>query len=84
LLVGDDADVLCNAACPGTGAKNFINPHNINSFIGCTVIQGEIRILPTTFYGFALLLFLFHGFVIISGSGITSCGIYGISSIFYL
>ena len=53
----DDADMLRNAACPGTGPKNFVNPHNINSFIGCTVIQGEIRILPTTFLGFALLLF---------------------------
>jgi len=49
--------MLCNIECPGTGLKNFISPHNIKSFIGCTVIQGEIRILPTTFYGLASLLF---------------------------
>lgn len=49
--------VLYNTACPGTGPKDFINPHNINKFIGCTVIHGEIRILPTTFYGFVLSLF---------------------------
>ena len=57
ILLFNNVDVLWNVACPGTGAKNFINPHNVNSFIGCTVIQGEIRILPTTFFGFALLLF---------------------------
>ena len=54
--------MLCNTACPGTGPKDFINPHNINNFTGCTVIQGEIRILPTTFYGYALLL-LFRRYV---------------------
>ena len=52
------ANMLCNIACPGTGPKDFINPHNINNFRGCTVIQGEIRILPTTFFGYALLVIL--------------------------
>jgi len=48
--------MLYNTACPGTGPTDFINPHNINSFIGCTVIHGEIRILPTTFIGYVTIL----------------------------
>jgi len=48
--------MLYNTACPGTGPMDFINPHNINSFIGCTVIHGEIRILPTTFLGYVTIL----------------------------
>ena len=60
----DVFDMLCDAACPGTGAKDFISPHNIRSFIGCTVIQGEIRILPTTFLGYCqYLLFVLFNFL---------------------
>jgi len=54
--VGDTYVTLCNTACPGTGPKDFVNPHNIKKFIGCTVIQGEIRILPTTFFGYGSVL----------------------------
>ena len=49
-IIGD-ACVLCDTACPGTGPAEFINSHNIKNFTGCTVIQGEIRIMSTTFYG---------------------------------
>jgi len=44
-------DDIAHVECPGTGPKDFVNPNNIKEFIGCTVIQGEIRILPTTFFG---------------------------------
>ncbi|XP_013793374.2 epidermal growth factor receptor-like [Limulus polyphemus] len=46
--------VPCDGPCPKTckGVSNFVHAGNIDSFRGCTVIEGSLTILDSTFTGF--------------------------------
>ena len=43
--------------CTGNVGDEFITSRNIRSFEGCTVIQGNIRILQPTLTGYIVLRF---------------------------
>ena len=47
--------VCIDAACNGTdayGHSSWLHSHNIDHFIGCTVIEGSMEILQATFTGY--------------------------------
>ncbi|KAL5006104.1 hypothetical protein ScPMuIL_017262 [Solemya velum] len=45
-----DCEGPCPLTCPGVG-KDFVHSGNINRFKGCTIIEGNIRLLRNTFTG---------------------------------
>ena len=47
--------MLCDLACPGNIAEEFITSRNIRSFEGCTEIEGAIKIFSGTLGGYLML-----------------------------
>ena len=50
---------ICPKTCPGTeafGLSEFIHAKNIQNFTDCTIIDGNIRILPSSFDGLVIFL----------------------------
>ena len=56
--------VPCNGPCPkichfnGNAGKGIIHDGNINSLLNCTVIEGSLTILDSSFNGFQVIIFV--------------------------
>ena len=62
--------VPCNGPCPkichfnGNAGKGIIHDGNINSLLNCTVIEGSLTILDSSFNGFQVMILCLFIFII--------------------